>query len=194
MLEIVSHGRVYFGEFENGERSGEGEEKHLDGSRYKGGYKFGKRSGFGVLFGPDGSEIYRGEWNEDLRHGKGSLQGGSLRGGRYDGDFLRDKFSGRGKFTYTDGTSIEGLWLDDVPRDGDWSVTYPDGSAFYGFATFQRPQEEKPATSNNRSSSRGSTETSRDFLRVPLPHGFGSLTHPNGRRYVGSFCYGEMAR
>ena len=194
MLENVGHGRVYFGEFENGERSGEGEEKHLDGSRYKGEYKFGKRSGFGVLFGPDGAETYRGEWNEDLRHGKGSLRGVSLGGGIYDGDFFQDKLSGRGKYTYTDGTSIEGQWLDDVPRDGDWSIAYPDGSTFYGFATFQRPQEVKPAASCNRSSSRGSTDTSHDFSRAPLPHGFGSLTHPNGRRYVGSFCYGEMAR
>lgn len=189
-LENVGHGRVYFGEFENGERSGEGEETHPDGTRYKGEYKFGKRNGFGVLFGPDGSEIYRGEWNEDLRHGKGSLRGGSMGAGIYDGDLFQDKVSGRGKYTYTDGTSIEGQWLDDVPRDGDWSITYPDGSKFYGFATFQHPLEEKPVASNGYPSRR-STDNSRDFFRVPLPHGFGSLTHPNGRRYVGSFCYGE---
>ncbi|KAL3775490.1 hypothetical protein ACHAW5_000235 [Stephanodiscus triporus] len=190
MLENVGHGRVYFGGFENGERSGEGEETHLDETRYKGEYKFGKRNGFGVLFGPDGSEVYRGEWNEGLRHGKGTLKGGSTGAGIYDGDFFQDKVSGRGKYTYTDGTSIEGQWLDDVPRDGDWSIVYPDGSKFYGFATFQRPLEEKPVAPNGYPLRR-STYDSPDFLRVPLPHGFGSLTHPNGWRYVGSFRYGE---
>lgn len=193
MLEDEGHRRVYFGEFENGERSGEGEEKLSDGSRYKGEYKHGKRNGVGVLFGPDGAELYRGEWDEDIRHGKGVLsrhqQEGSSWEGSYDGDFFQNKFSGNGKYTYTDGTSVEGQWLDDIPRDGDWSIKYPDGSKFYGFATFQHP-EEKSIVSDG-SSSRGLTAKSRDFLRVPLPHGFGSLTYPSGQRYVGSFVYGE---
>jgi hypothetical protein len=192
MLENVGRG-LYLGGFENGERSGEGEEKHFDGSRYKGEYKSGKRNGFGVLFGPDGSEVYRGKWKDDIRHGEGLLQCGSMQGGMYDGDFFKDKFSGSGKYTYADGTSIEGQWLNDVPRDGDWSIIYPDGSKFYGFATFQNPHEDK--NENGSSSDRGSIYVSFDFLRVPpLPHGFGSLTHPSGRRYSGLFCFGQMAR
>jgi len=191
MLEDDGHQRVYFGEFENGERSGEGEEKYPDGSRFKGEYKNGKRNGVGTLTGPDGVEIYTGGYNDDLKHGKGNLsrhkQENSSWEGSYDGDFFQDKFSGDGKFTYTDGTSIEGQWLDDIPRDGDWTIIYPDGSKFYGFATFQHP-EDKSIGSNG---SRLSAASSGEFLRVPLPHGFGSLTWPSGQRYVGSFVYGE---
>mmetsp|Transcript_25400 Transcript_25400/g.45858 ORF Transcript_25400/g.45858 Transcript_25400/m.45858 type:complete len:940 (+) Transcript_25400:94-2913(+) len=191
MLEDEGRNGVYFGEFENGERSGEGDEKLSDASRYKGEYKLGKRNGMGVLFDPDGSELYRGEWHEDLRHGKGKLARHQQEGlpweGSYDGDFFQDKFSGNGKYTYTDGTSIEGQWLDDVPRDGDWSIKYPNRSKFYGFATFQHP-EEKSVASDLSSLSRG---LSGEFLRVPLPHGFGSLTYPSGQRFVGSFVYGE---
>ena len=189
MLEDEGHKRVYFGEFENGERSGEGEEKFVDGSRYKGEYKNGKRNGVGVLFGSDDSEIYRGEWNDDLRHGSGHLsrhrQKETLWEGSYDGDFFQNKFSGNGKFTYTDGTIIEGQWLDDIPRDGDWTIVYPDGSKFYGFATFQHPEDKSVGSDLSRGSA------CDDFLRVPLPHGFGSLTYPSGRRFVGSFVYGE---
>ena len=189
MLEDEGHNRVYFGEFENGERSGEGEEKFPDGSRFKGEYKDGVRNGVGVLYAPDGSEIYNGEWNDDLRHGKGHLSRHRQEHcpsweGKYEGDFFQDKFSGDGMYIYTDGTSIEGQWLDDAPRDGDWTIIYPDGSKFYGFCTFQHP-EDKSVTSD------GLSVNSGEFLRVPLPHGFGSLTYPSGQRYVGSFVYGE---
>ena len=88
-----------------------------------------------------------------------------------------------GLYTYNDGTSIEGQWVDDIPRDGDWTINYPDGSKFYGFATFY-PEE-------NRTTSLSSLSSTIDFLRVPLPHGFGTLTYPTGQRYVGSFEYGE---
>ena len=60
MLEDEGRNRVYFGGFQNGERSGEGDEKLSDASRYKGEYKLGKRNGMGVLFDPDGSELYSG--------------------------------------------------------------------------------------------------------------------------------------
>mmetsp|Transcript_41147 Transcript_41147/g.86419 ORF Transcript_41147/g.86419 Transcript_41147/m.86419 type:complete len:972 (+) Transcript_41147:1-2916(+) len=193
MLEDEERSHVYFGEFENGECSGEGDEKFPDGSRFKGEYKNSKRNGTGVYFNPNGSELYNGEWHEDLRHGKGKLHyhhregedGSLLWEGSYEGDFFRDKFSGNGKYTYTDGTSIEGQWLDDIPRDGDWSIKYPDGSKFYGFATFQHPDDSKLIQSD------GSASPTREFLRVPLPHGFGSLTHANGHRFVGSFVYGQ---
>ncbi|KAL7544720.1 hypothetical protein ACHAWF_008087 [Thalassiosira exigua] len=193
MLEDEGKSRVYFGEFENGERSGEGEEKFSDGSRYKGGYKFGKRHGIGVLFDRDGSELYRGAWDENLQHGKGVLlrhqQAETSWEGSYEGDFFQGKFSGNGKYTYTDGTSIEGQWLDGIPRDGDWSIKYPDGSKFYGFATFQHPEDNSVAS--DKSSTRGRGSTDGNLLRIPLPHGFGSLTFPSGQRFVGSFVYGE---
>lgn len=128
MLENKARNRLYFGEFEHGKRSGKGDEKFPDASRYKGEYQRGKRSGAGALFGPDGAELYRGAWHEDLRHGQGRLlrhrREGSSWEGSYDGDFFQDKFSGNGTYTYTDGTSIEGQWLDDVPRDGGtWPVS-----------------------------------------------------------------------
>jgi len=124
MLENKARNHLYFGEFENGERSGEGDEMFSDGSRYEGAYKGGQRCGAGTLFNPDGIELYCGVWREDMRHGKGRQlrhrREGSSWEGCYEGDFFQDKFTGTGKYTYTDGTSIEGQWLDDVPRDGDW--------------------------------------------------------------------------
>ena len=193
-FEDQGNNLTYIGEFQEGLRHGEGEEKHSDGSCYKGEYRYGKRHGIGVLYSHDGRELYRGGWCEDLWHGKGKLLGhrrkGTLWEGDYDGDFFQGKFCGNGTFTYTDGTSIEGQWLDDVPRDGDWSINYPDGSKFYGFATFRHPEESMSICDD--SFSPGSEKClSCAHLRVPLPHGFGTLTYLSGQRYIGSFVYGE---
>ena len=179
--------RVYIGDFENGLRHGHGEEIFSDGTRYVGQYCDGKREGSGVLFDEGGNKLYEGEWSEDLRQGKGHLYSHkhekSEWEGSYEGDFRQGKFCGMGLYSYTDGTSIEGQWVEDVPRDGDWTINYPDGSKFYGFATFF-PKENISDIS--------SVSSAGDCLRVPLPHGFGTLTYPSGQRYVGSFEYGEF--
>jgi hypothetical protein len=93
-----------------------------------------------------------------------------------------------------DETIIEGQWLDDIPRDGDWTINYPDGSKFYGFATFRHPEDSvhDDTASGVSESSRGSTRKTSEVLRVPLPHGFGTLTYQSGQRYVGSFVYGDF--
>ena len=178
-LQDESNNRVYVGGFENGLRHGHGEETFSDGSRYVGQFQMGHRHGSGVLYDVSGKKLYEGEWANDLKQGKGHLF--SHKHESYEGDFERGEFCGMGLYTYTDGTSIEGQWVDSVPRDGDWTINYPDGSKFYGFATFY-PVEKNPS---NISCVTG------DCLRVPLPHGFGTLTYPSGQRNVGSFRYGE---
>ena len=44
-----------------------------NGDYYNGSLLAGKRQGFGSLTEAGGSYIYLGEWNEDKRHGNGSL-------------------------------------------------------------------------------------------------------------------------
>ncbi|KAL7469902.1 hypothetical protein ACHAXS_010146 [Conticribra weissflogii] len=191
ILEDVSNNRTYVGEFENGLRHGEGEEKYADGQFYQGEFKHGKRHGQGTLLDASGNEIYRGEWQHDYMHGKGFLPHHQFQNttwsGSYEGDFAKGRFCGNGTFTYADGTSIEGQWLDAIPRDGDWTINYPDGSKFYGFATFRHPEESRGSPGKM-----SATSFSDDaLLRVPLPHGFGTLTYPSGKRYIGSFVYGK---
>lgn len=196
-LEESAAKSFYTGEFTNGLRDGEGVERYQDGTKYEGEYKNGKREGFGTLFDAEGKALYEGNWYEDAWHGKGTLfhhkQAGSSWEGKYEGDLKQGKFCGNGIYTYTDGTIIEGQWLDDIPRDGDWTINYPDGSKFYGFATFRHPEEtcHDDASGVSECSKLSTTKTS-EVLRVPLPHGFGTLTYKSGQRYVGSFVYGEF--
>lgn len=193
-LEDEANKRIYTGEFSNGARDGEGEERYPNGTRYKGEYKNGKRQGFGTLFDPEGNTLYEGNWYEDAWHGKGTVfrhkHAGTSWEGKYEGDLKQGKFCGNGIYTYTDETIIEGQWLDDIPRDGDWTINYPDGSKFYGFATFRLPEDDD--ASGVSESSKGSTTKTNDVLRIPLPHGFGTLTYKSGQRYIGSFVYGDF--
>ena len=194
-LEDEEHNRVYFGEFEDGERSGKGREHYSNNYSYVGDYRAGKRNGHGVFSDQDGSEVYSGEYEDDLMHGRGRLSMCTRHGGgSYEGDFFHDRFSGSGNYTYPDGTSVEGQRLDDVPQDGDWTIRYPDGAVFYGFATFRNPDGDADETTSDAVSrtSRSSSWTSvEDVLAIPLPHGFGSMTFPDGRRQVGSFIQGR---
>ena len=50
-------------------------------------------------------EYYIGEWLNGLRHGKGTLyyKNGNI---KYDGDFIKDKFEGNGKYIYINGTYL----------------------------------------------------------------------------------------
>jgi len=196
-LEDSATKSVYTGEFSNGVREGEGEEGYHDGTKYKGEYMNGKRQGFGTLFDAEGNALYKGNWVEDAWHGKGTLfrhkQSGSSWEGIYEGDLKQGKFCGNGIYTYTDETIIEGQWLDDIPRDGDWTINYPDGSKFYGFATFRHPEDSlhDDVSGLSECSKTSATKTS-DVLRIPLPHGFGTLTYKSGQRYIGSFVYGDF--
>ena len=59
--------------------------------------------------------------------GRGSFGVFMLRGGgRYEGDFIDGKRTGRGIFTWPDGRRYEGDFIDDK-RHGHGIFTWPDG-------------------------------------------------------------------
>ena len=68
--------------------------------------------GFGVFYYPSG-EIYRGEWMNNQRSGKGRLDTASGENEYYDGEWANDKKNGFGTFYYGNGNTYEGLWMDD---------------------------------------------------------------------------------
>ena len=68
--------------------NGKGKYKMLYGDVYTGDFKNYERTGYGVL----------------------EINSGSHKGNKYVGEFVNGKFQGGGKYTYNDGSSLEGIW------------------------------------------------------------------------------------
>ncbi|VDL96887.1 unnamed protein product [Schistocephalus solidus] len=113
------NGDQYTGEWKNNKKHGQ--------------WKFGKRSGFGVLsvVGPDGKhiKIYSGSWKNDKRHGFGENWYSDDE--FYEGEWYADKRYGWGRQYYKDGSMYEGEWVDDV-RCGDGMLRMPNENRYEG--------------------------------------------------------------
>jgi len=93
------HGQLQLeieGEFKNGQLHGQGTEYAEDGSVHTGTYLNGMRQGYGVI----------------------NYGSGRRKGDKYEGNFVNDFFSGPGKYTFSDGRVVEGIFSGgDFPKD-----------------------------------------------------------------------------
>ena len=72
------NGGKYVGEYKDGKKNGQGTLTYTDGRMYEGEWKNGKQNGQGTETFPDGGK-YVGEYKDGLRHGQGTTT-------FYDGD------------------------------------------------------------------------------------------------------------
>jgi hypothetical protein len=132
----------YDGEWIDDKRTGQGTMKWLDGGRYEGAWENNLRNGQGIYYFPEddvsGREYYDGEWIDDKRTGHGTMkwlygaiyEGAWENGSRhgqgiyyfpedsengsdyYDGEWIDDKQSGLGTYTWVDSSKYVGIWQD----------------------------------------------------------------------------------
>mmetsp|Transcript_103071 Transcript_103071/g.188774 ORF Transcript_103071/g.188774 Transcript_103071/m.188774 type:complete len:746 (-) Transcript_103071:58-2295(-) len=69
-FKFVSRGETYEGQVEDGEMSGEGTYRYVDGSTYTGQWRCGRQNGLGRLTYQDGS-LYCGQFQDNSFHGRG---------------------------------------------------------------------------------------------------------------------------
>eukprot|EP00192_Tetraselmis_astigmatica_P014438 CAMPEP_0117683006 /NCGR_PEP_ID=MMETSP0804-20121206/20074_1 /TAXON_ID=1074897 /ORGANISM="Tetraselmis astigmatica, Strain CCMP880" /LENGTH=164 /DNA_ID=CAMNT_0005493379 /DNA_START=32 /DNA_END=526 /DNA_ORIENTATION=- len=65
------------------------------------------RQGAGEYIEPGGNS-YKGEWLDDVCHGKGLFRFAS--GASYEGDWIKNQYHGQGKYTFADGSFYEGAF------------------------------------------------------------------------------------
>lgn len=171
VLVDASNNSEYTGDFVDGAKEGNGEEKYPDGSCYRGSFFEGKRNGEGSLSQPNGYHVletlYEGEWTDDAITGHGTLM--KLLTpcpGVYVGRVEDGNRHGHGIFTGDNGYILEGEWSNDRPLDGDWVITFPKGSVYYGSATCNKK------------------------TGIPEANGFGTENMANGDFYSGTFVKG----
>jgi hypothetical protein len=108
--QFFVNGDKYVGGFKDGKRHGQGTFFFAAGSKYVGEFKDGKKHGQGTLTFTSGNR-YVGEWRDDQKHGQGVFI--VANGDEYVGDFKSDKRHGRGILTKANGRRLEGIWEND---------------------------------------------------------------------------------
>lgn len=66
---------VYEGDFNDGDKHGEGFYKSTNGTKYRGSYFLNQRSGKGIIYNNDDTIAYQGELKNGLPHGEGEVIG-----------------------------------------------------------------------------------------------------------------------
>ena len=77
----------------------------------------------------ENGNYYIGQFLDDLRHGKGILyyKNGNI---KYDGNFVKDKFEGNGKYIWEDGVYYIGQWLNSL-KHGKGKLYSKNGTILY---------------------------------------------------------------
>jgi hypothetical protein len=102
----------YAGPCLNGLAEGEGRASGI--ATYEGGFKAGRKHGYGVKRWPNGDR-YEGSFVEDRKEGRGKYfwGRGPWRGEAYDGGYANDKRQGEGSYRWPTGDVYRGPWQDD---------------------------------------------------------------------------------
>lgn len=118
----------YSGGLKNNLPHGSGTISYPSGTVYRGEFEAGQRSGEGIWISTEGF-TYRGQWQDDLYHGFGTLKvpGYFV----YRGNWADAKREGQGIQAWNDGRQYEGSWKADQP-DGKGVMFYPDGTYYVG--------------------------------------------------------------
>eukprot|EP00936_MAST-01D_sp_MAST-1D-sp1_P000372 g372.t1 len=103
-------GSVFHGVLKDGQPHGHGKYTGIDGTSYKGSFRYGHRHGLGKLQLAEG--VYEGGFENDLFHGKGRFRWTD--GREYEGHYVHGKQSGKGIYVDpADRLSYKGQFLDD---------------------------------------------------------------------------------
>ncbi|KAJ0408170.1 hypothetical protein ATCC90586_006480 [Pythium insidiosum] len=182
---VDAEGNVYDGEFAAGKKHGMGKETTASTrAQYSGEWRDGHRHGVGVATFADGS-TYSGSWRLDLADGEGTHVAPS--GEKFVGQWRRGLRDGAGVlFTPSTGVTKEGVWRADVPLDGEWTISFADGSKFTGQCVQGRP--------HGHGVCKYATGELYDGAWVDgKRHGHGAGFFANGESFVGEWEHNHVA-
>ena len=113
----------YHGEYDNGNRSGQGVMKCSDGSIYNGEWLLNKRHGQGMVYYVNG-DVYSGTWDAGKKHGIGTYR--FANGGEYRGEWNKGVFV-EGQWIMRDGNYFEGKFdSKNRPCDDEGQMHFPE--------------------------------------------------------------------
>lgn len=174
-----SNGDSYYGDFKDGERSGQGVLKYADGSIFQGGFLKDLPHGEGEMKYKTGDK-YKGHFTAGKTHGKGHLYFSD--GSSYQGSFSHGKMSGLGTLVLSNGEKYEGEFKDNLAH-GFGKYTFVSGHMYTGEVV------EGKLTGHGVLELVGGAIYKGHFLDGFM-HGEGVLTWKDGMHYKGGFKHG----
>ncbi|ORM40620.1 TFIIH basal transcription factor complex helicase repD subunit [Babesia sp. Xinjiang] len=174
-------GNIYEGQWDNGRINGYGTMKFVNGDIYEGEWMEGTMHGQGTYRYAEG-DVYVGQWRNDKRHGKGVVTYMSSKGDViefYDGDWVDNAMSGKGKYQYADGAVYEGDWYNGKMH-GSGQYTFPNGNRYDG--EWVNDHKEGYGTLTYSSG-----EKYDGYWLNDKAHGTGSFIYPSNDKYVGEW-------
>ena len=103
--KAVSLNLMKFNKFPEGNK---GKVHDVNGGRFFGGLKNGKRNGYGICYYFAEDYVYKGSWENDLKNGQGTLIYSN--GSYFEGNFKDDLRNGYGIQYYTNEDIYKGNW------------------------------------------------------------------------------------
>ena len=159
---------------------GKVEYRYPNGDLYVGEVHGQSFNGKGKMFWKSTGNTYEGDWVYDYRTGKGRFTWAD--GTYHEGDFVRGKYEGYGIHTYTDGGKYEGQFHDDK-RNGKGKMTWPNGDTYVG------DWVENFRTGKGRYVWANGAYYEGDFARGKF-HGNGKRWYIDNHTYIGEFKNG----
>lgn len=156
---------------------GKVEYRYPNGDLYVGEVHGQSFNGKGKMFWKSTGNTYEGDWVYDYRTGKGRFTWAD--GTYHEGDFVRGKYEGYGIHIYTDGGKYEGQFHDDK-RNGKGKMTWPNGDTYVG------DWVENFRTGKGRFVWANGAYYEGDFARGKF-HGNGKRWYIDNYTYIGEF-------
>ena len=211
-------GSEYIGEWKNGREHGQGTWTWYDGNKYEGEWKVGEPNGQGTYSYPDGRKSigeYRDDkpWNVIDYDKNGSTVGKWVNGlnkygvisygdGEYFGEIENRKPNGQGTFSFPSGSKKVGEWKEGK-LNGQGTYSYPDGGKSVG--EYRKDYQWNVIDYDKNGLTVGKwvngslkfgviwTNDGEYFGEIENgeQNGHGTLTYPDGRKFVGEFKNGE---
>ncbi|XP_055017146.1 radial spoke head 10 homolog B, partial [Boleophthalmus pectinirostris] len=116
-------GLKYEGSFVNNTMTGLGTYTWPDGSTYEGEVHYSIRHGTGSYNCSRNGVLYKGQWDQGKRHGKGTIYYNKDKTNWYKGDWVMNKIEGRGVRRYSSGNTYEGEWRNNL-RHGEGTMKW----------------------------------------------------------------------
>merc|ERR1712007_371096 len=107
VLRFADEDEIHFAEYANKDND-RGGPVGFHGASNGGQSRSGKRCGYGIWKTGCGTELYKGQWMQNMQHGRGKRMWGD--GSVYNGQYKMGMKEGRGLMVWPDGRYYNGQW------------------------------------------------------------------------------------